>query len=84
MFYIKKDQDDRDAISLIEEVITAHKSLKKEKEKRVLDLYMESPNEKLFEQIYLEEEEIRNIDIQISGIEYARDYIKLMTKLSKK
>ena len=84
MFYIKKDQDDRDAISLIEEVITAHKSLKKEKEKRVLDLYMESPNEKLFEQIYLEDEEIRNIDIQISGIEYARDYIKLMTKLSKK
>jgi len=84
MFYIKKDQDNRDAISLIEEVITAHKSLKKEKEKRVLDLYMELPNEKLFEEIYLEEEEIRNIDIQISGIEYARDYIKLMTKISKK
>ena len=84
MFYIKRDQDNRDAISLIEEVITAHKSLKKEKEKRVLDLYMELPNEKLFEEIYLEEEEIRNIDIQISGIEYARDYIKLMTKISKK
>ena len=84
MFYIKRDQDNRDAISLIEEVITAHKSLKKEKEKRILDLYMEPPNEKLFEEIYLEEEEIRNIDIQISGIEYARDYVKLMTKLSKK
>ena len=83
MFYIKQDKQNQNAISLIEDVISSHMHLKKEKEIKVLELYKSAtPNECLFAEIQYQEECIKNIDIQISGIIYTRDYVKLMTNLS--
>jgi hypothetical protein len=93
MYYIKKDEEDFNAIFLIQEVIDSHKKLKQEKELELMGLYRSSEralatedafaSEGLLDEILAKEEELRNIDIQISGIEYARDYVKLMLKLSK-
>ena len=78
MFYIKKDEENRTAIHILDEVIKAHFVQKAEKETELFTKY--SSEDISNEEIYNTEEEIKAIENKIAGIVYARDYVKLVLK----
>lgn len=82
MYYNKKDEDNREALSYIKEVLIAHEQLRDSKQKDLLDLSLSSNDP--FASFSDLEEEIKTLNIQISAILYVYDYAKLMLNLSKK
>lgn len=87
MFYIKKDQENLDALNLINEVIQAHFKEKAEKEAELLNCYTQSENinsQEFQDLIFSHEEELKSIEWKIAGIVYARDYLRFKLKQANK
>ena len=84
MFFLKKDEEDERAIDLINHCLRAHTELRENKEKHLAELYYlyEAVKAELTE-ILQQEDEIKIIEYQISGIKYALDYVRLMLNFKK-
>ena len=82
MYYLKKDQENRDALSYIKDVLQSHEQLRDSKQKDLINLSLSK--EDPFISFTELEDEIEILNIQISSILYVYDYTKLMISLSKK
>lgn len=83
MFYIKQDEDNRNAIDLLDEVIKAHFEQKTQKESELLEKYhsLDKSDIENFNKEMMEiEEEVKSIESKIAGILYARDYVRFKLK----
>ena len=77
MYFVKQDQDNRDAVELIEEVLKSHIKLKEAKD---LELMHE---DEVYKSCELKKE-IETLEAQISGIIYTYDYVRLMLSFKGK
>ena len=98
MFYIKKDEESRHALSLIQEVLQAHQKMLEDKEAELISISSEEIKEQINQMlknkiskqaiedsphIELLTAEIEILDIKIAAIKYTYDYVKLMLKQCK-
>ena len=84
MYYINKDEEDRNALRHIKDCLDAHIKMKNEKESEFLSLYEEykSGGRGLSDTLGMEEE-IRVLENYINAIAYTYDYVDLMLKIKK-
>lgn len=97
MIFIKKDEQSRNALKLIQHVLQAHQDMLEQKESELVCIASEeikneinsilenkAPQEKTFSKADLISQEIEVIDIKIAAIQYTYDYVKLMLKQCEK
>jgi|13_taG_2_1085334.scaffolds.fasta_scaffold10402_1 hypothetical protein len=97
MIFIKKDEQSRNALKLIQHVLQAHQDMLEQKESELVCIASEeikneinsilenkASQEKTFSKADLISQEIEVIDIKIAAIQYTYDYVKLMLKQCEK
>ncbi len=84
MYFLKKDEENNNALKYIKECLQAHIDMKKEKEFEFLELYGNYQDGKGSLNAALDvEDEIKTIDNYSNAISYTYDYVNLMVKVKK-
>jgi len=85
MFYIKKDQENEEALDHIKTCLKGFNQMKFEKESELLDAYEDYQKgiANLDKTLELEDE-IKKLENYVNAIAYTYDYVNLMIKMRKK
>lgn len=97
MFYIKKDEENREALGCIKNVLDAHITMLQDREEELLSFATDAMKDEINHllshssqnsdqnHVRLEalQAEIEVLDIKIAAIQYTYDYVKLMLKQCK-
>jgi len=97
VFYIKKDEENREALGCIKNVLDAHITMLQDREEELLSFATDAMKDEINHllshssqnsdqnHVRLEalQAEIEVLDIKIAAIQYTYDYVKLMLKQCK-
>lgn len=97
MFYIKKDEENRQALECIKDVLDAHVNMLQDREEELLSFATEAMKDEINSLLSSSPQnstkghgrldalqaEVEVLDIKIAAIQYTYDYVKLMLKQCK-